>query len=360
MTQRTLQLVVQPGPAISAGLASSSTFPVDLTRLAAAGAKELSQNAPPLLGVAAMLDGLLDPGDPEFRWAGPGPGVGREIRRTTSGMLGRFMARWFAHEHLGIAECLAIDGNEVELPCIGPTRFRAVRVPGADGDLPDWAWVSLPGQNPVVGLLEAKATYYRHKLRQTMDGAASQLARMEIQMARPRRRWQRVAQKRWAVGSGWATGDSIPYGFPNPVLRVDDPEEDGVKPNDDEARQLLLGMVRWQLSASLEGLGFTQLPHRLRSGLSASPDRAPLVTVAIEAGLWRVAVPDRGEIEVLGSLLPRPGAISEAHSVLVGYPRDFVEGVISPDGKQPNKFDPLPLLVSRNKATRLSGDQLTS
>lgn len=92
----------------------------------------------------------------------------------------------------------------------------------------------------------------------------------------------------------------------------------------------------------------------------SGPPRAPSITVAIEAGLWRVAVSDRGDMEVLGSLLPRPGEISEAHSVLVGYPRDFVEQVMSLDEKQVVRFDSLPLLVSRDKATRLSGDQLTS
>jgi hypothetical protein len=150
---------------------------VDLNTLARAASLELSQNAAPLLGLATLIEDLLLPGATSFTWQGRGPGLGREVRRATSGLFGRFMARWFAHQHLNIAACIAIDGDELPLPSAAPRKLRAKRISGAKGDLPDWAWVSTPGGNPPAGLLEAKGTYYSNKMNATMKGAAAQLAR---------------------------------------------------------------------------------------------------------------------------------------------------------------------------------------
>ena len=154
-TTRLLDFTAYPASARPASVPAGARVDVDLHTLARAASLELTQNAAPLLGLATPIEDLLVPGDTSFTWRGRGPGLGREVRRATSGLLGRFMARWFAHQHLNVAACIAIDGDDLALPGTMSRRLRATRIPGAKGDLLDWVWVGTAGCYPPAGLLEA-------------------------------------------------------------------------------------------------------------------------------------------------------------------------------------------------------------
>jgi hypothetical protein len=262
------------------------------------------------------------------------------------------MARWFAHQHLNIAACIAIDGDELVLPSTAPRKLRAKRVSGAKGDLPDWAWVSAAGGNPPAGLLEAKGTYYSNKMNATMKGAAAQLARMRIErLGRPG--WRPIRSKGWAVGSGWCANDHVSSGYSRPLLRVDDPDGDGEELDDGEAAALRAGMVSLQLAQSLRGFGLSKIAAVLDPGAS---DVVASVAPTIP-GRWRATVSDEREVEILGAVVLRPREDSEASGLLFGYERSFVEGVGARDqrllsSKEGVTF--LPMLIERERATRLS------
>jgi hypothetical protein len=327
---------------------------VDLHSLARAASLELSQNAAPMLGLATLIEDLLVPGDAYFTWQGRGPGLGREVRRATSGLLGRFMARWFAHQHLHVAACIAIDGDDLLLPGTMPHRLRATRIPGARGDLPDWVWVGTAGCHPPAGLLEAKGTYFRNKMNATMQGAAAQLARMRIERDGGSG-WGRIRSKGWAVGGGWCAADPITAGFGRPLLRVDDADGDGEELDGAEAAALRAGMVRLQLAQSLFGLGLPGVAATLREG----PPDAAVTGVGggpTIPGRWRASLHDDGDVEILGAVVLRPREGREGSGLLFGYERSFVEGVKARDpqlltSKKGVTF--LPMLIERERATRL-------
>lgn len=350
-TTRSLDLTIKPATARPASVPAGSSISVDLHTLARAASLELSQNGAPLLGLATLIEDLLVPGHSQFIWQGRGPGVGREVRRATSNLFGRFMARWFAHQHLNIAACVAIDGDEVALPGLSTTKLRATRIPDAKGDLPDWAWVSTAGRVPPVGLLEAKGTYYRNKMNATMQGAAGQLARMIIER-QGSSGWHQVRSKGWAVGSGWSTQGPISAGFGRPLLRVDDPDGDGEDLNKDEASALRAGMVRRQLAQSLRGFGLLKLASGLDEG---TPDIATTATPAIP-GRWRATFPDGRPIEIVGAVVLRPRDDREGAGILFGYEPSFVDGVMALDQRLLSANEGitfLPLLVERERAVRL-------
>jgi hypothetical protein len=196
-----LDVTAYPNSARPASVPPGPQVDVDLHTLARASSPEFSQNAAPLLGLATLIENLLVPGDTSLTWGGRGPGLGREVQRATSGLLCRFITRGFARQHLNVAAYIGIDGDDLALPSTIPRRFRATRVHGTKGDLPDWVWVGTAGCYPPAGLLQANGTYFRNKMNATMHGAAGQLARMRIERDSGSE-WCRIRSKSWAVGTG--------------------------------------------------------------------------------------------------------------------------------------------------------------
>ncbi len=353
-TTRSLDFTANPPTARPASVPAGPRVDVDLHTLARAASLELSQNAAPLLGLATLIEDLLVPGDTSFTWRGRGPGLGREVRRAISGLLGRFMARWFAHQHLHVAACIAIDSDDVALPGTTPRRLRATRIPGTKGDLPDWVWVGTVGRRPPAGLLEAKGTYFRNKMNATMQGAAGQLGRMRIERDSGSG-WRRIRSKGWAVGSGWCADDPINAGFGRPLLRLDDPDDDGEEVDEGEAAALRAGMVRLQLAQSLFGLGLPGIAAALRGDAPDASVTGAAGTPAIP-GRWRASIADEKEVEVVGSVVLRPREDREAAGFLVGYEPAFVEAVRAGEERLLSSelgVAFLPLLIERERATRL-------
>jgi hypothetical protein len=347
---RSLNFTVNPDIARPTSVPRGPSIDVDLNNLARAASLELSQNAAPLLGLATLIEDLLVPGATSFTWQGRGPGLGREVRRATSGLFGRFMARWFAHQHLNIASCIAIDGDEVALPSTSPRKLRATRVNRTKGDLPDWAWVGADGVNPPAGLLEAKGTYYRNQMNATMERAAAQLARMGIERQRGLS-WHAIRSKGWAVGSGWCAEGGITAGYSHPLLRVDDPDDDGEDLDKNEAALLRAGMVKLQLAQSLRGFGLPNIAATLAPGASDAMDS---ISPSIP-GTWRF-FEEKREVEILGAVVLRPRQDREDNGILFGYERSFVEGIRSGDEKLLSSKEGitfLPLLIKRELATRI-------
>src|SRR6516165_5249810 len=76
---------------------------------------ELSQTSPVIMGLGLAIHGLLQPGDELWRWRDAGPGIGREVRRAMSGLMGRFIARWYLTTHHMAGAFLPIDRDEMTI-----------------------------------------------------------------------------------------------------------------------------------------------------------------------------------------------------------------------------------------------------
>jgi hypothetical protein len=349
---RLLKVTFNPLSARPASVPSRPSLRVNLNTLARAASLELSQNVVPLLGLATLIEDLLVPRYPFFTWRGKGPGLGREVRRATSGLFGRFMARWFAHQHLNIAACIAIDGDILPLPSAASNSLRAKRIRRGKGDLPDWAWVSVVGGNPPAGLLEAKGTFYKYQMKETMRRAATQLARMQIERDNGSG-WRKVQSKSWAIGSGWCADAPINPGYRRPLLRVDDPVSDGDVLSSEEADLLRAGMLKLQLAQSLRGFGLPKIADALETeGSDSMASASPSIP-----GRWRATLlEEKREVEILGAVVPRPLEGREDNGFLFGYEQSFVEGIRSGDKKllsSPEGVTFLPLMIPRDRAIRI-------
>jgi hypothetical protein len=195
----------------------------------------------------------------------------------------------------------------------------------------------------------------------TMQGAAGQLARMRIERDSGSG-WRGIRSKGWAIGSGWCAEDPITAGFVRPLLRLDDPDDDGEELDEGEAAALRAGMVRLQLAQSLFGLGLPGIAAALRGD---APDASFTGAASAPAipGRWRASIADEKEVEVVGSVVLRPREDREAAGFLVGYEPAFVEAVRAGEERLLSSelgVAFLPLLIERERATRLVDPNSTS
>jgi len=352
---RTLDLTVAPPVA---GLPSSPAHPVNLNDLAQAAALELRQNLPSHLGLCVFLDSLLHPGSSQLQWLGRGPGVGREIRRSMSALLGRFMARWFAHQHLGITSCIAIDRADLEFKKSTGARFRAKRVSAGNGDMPDWVWFGPSTSGPPAGFLEATGSFTRSGLKGAMTTASAQVKRMEIWRMRPSGP-TKMQSKNWAIGTGWWTQGPINGGFHTPEMHVVDPVEDGAGWDDGQAAELVALAMRRQLRQSLDGLGLSASAASLGDDDEdkgrVRPPRYPGRT-----GRWRTIGTSEHKEEFVATLVLPPGAEAEGDGILIGYKESYVSRWRGSAGRaQIGDLgrDFLPSMLPRAQAERLGGEE---
>jgi hypothetical protein len=241
-TTRVLDYHIYPAALRPRGV-NGQTIAVNTDDLGVVATQEMSQTSPVIMGLGLAIHGLLHPGDNLWIWRDKGPGVGREVRRAMSGLMGRFMARWYLKTHHDAGAFIPIDSDAFRVfdPQLG-NWFRVARRVGERGDLPDWLWAGMPAAphtTPCAGFLEAKGTYYRNQIGRSLDGARTQLRQLLLERA-PNRDgpWTAVSCKNWAVATGWTTFDGIERGFQRPIMRVEDPETEGEALNPDSAREI--------------------------------------------------------------------------------------------------------------------------
>ena len=73
--------------------------------------------------------------DPEFRWRGEGPGIGRDARIAYSSLLGRYMARAYLTEHEGVRVLVPLDKAKRQLK---ETPYVIEKDPPGRGLEADW------------------------------------------------------------------------------------------------------------------------------------------------------------------------------------------------------------------------------
>ncbi|TCQ02690.1 hypothetical protein C8J34_11654 [Rhizobium sp. PP-F2F-G36] len=134
----------------AAGNRSVGDVPISLWWLARAAAEETLQGSPMVSAWLTLFRSHLNSTElHELRWNGD-LAESAELRRSYSGLYGRFMARALLTHHLGLSRFVSLKRNGISLPgSIAVTRNAA-------GDIPDWlAWDS---RNNRFALCEAKGS----------------------------------------------------------------------------------------------------------------------------------------------------------------------------------------------------------
>ena len=179
---------------------------VRLTKLGLAAAYETFVTVSPHMSAiwTDLFESMLIQGS-DLRWAGSGPGVGRDARIAYSSLFGRYMARAYLTSHEGVRVLVPL---EVAKRRFQGTRFSIKKDPPGRGLLADW--IGLDGRGLVIA--EAKGTY--DVGRKTWRGPSScpTILRTAIGQAgrtavygRSSGSQRKLPAKRWAIASRWGT-----------------------------------------------------------------------------------------------------------------------------------------------------------
>lgn len=220
-----------------------------------AGLREILQTPGPAMGHWGILDALLDSSCSDFRFLSP-LGHAREVKVAISGLFGRFVARAYATQHLGLSHYAHVASPPMRLS--GPMRGELRRVRGKRGDMPDWvAWG--PGRG--LAIVEAKGCHDRKGPGQTLSRAYKQAERGEVRIG------SRLAPfKRYAIATRW--GFALPTDW-EPMLWVKDPDEAGDALAPEELHEIEAGVIRLNCASLLERLEHRELADALRRQASA-------------------------------------------------------------------------------------------
>lgn len=255
MSTRSQRFIINPPSACPAHLRTPTGRPMphvsfDIDDVARCAWNEILQTAPRSTSLFAFLEDLLEPG-PNLVWKGQGPGRGSEMRRSFSGLFGRFFARAYLEVHHDFVWFAAIDGESFHLS----PNWRVSRRPRATTEMPDWV-CARPGE---LAIGEAKGSHQKsNATRGGMPGpiktANGQITGVRVQKRvrhRSRRTWQSKRVKGWAVMSRWGLA-SPPR---DPFLYALDPTADGEPPTLEEIEDLVQAVARTHVAQTALGLG---------------------------------------------------------------------------------------------------------
>ena len=215
---------------------------------------EILQTAPRSTSLFAFLEDLLEPG-PNLVWKGQGPGRGTEMRRSFSGLFGRFFARAYLEVHHDFVWFAAVDGDNFQLS----PNWRVSRKPHSKTEMPDWI-CARPGE---LAIGEAKGSHQKSNATRggvpgpikTADG---QITGVRVQK-RVRNRlgmtWRSKHVKGWAVMSRWGLADPPRA----PFLYALDPETEGEELTPEELEQLTQAVARTHITQTGLGLGLLKI-----------------------------------------------------------------------------------------------------
>lgn len=254
MTVRRQRYVVIPPSACPLAIQLPGGHPpaeieLDMADVARCALAEMFQTAPHSASTFAFLEDLLAPGT-ALTWLESGPGRGAEMRRSFSGMFGRFFARAYLQVHHDYSWFSAIDGNSFHLS----PSWRVTRKPDAKTEMPDWV-CARPGE---LAIAEAKGSHQSgNALGVTHPGpiktAAGQIEGVVVQkrLGAGRFNWTNKKVKGWAVMSRWGL-TSPPRA---PYLFALDPDTDGEPLQPAEAEELVELVARGHVEQLASGLG---------------------------------------------------------------------------------------------------------
>jgi hypothetical protein len=254
MSVRSLRYIIDPVSACPPGLLTPTGKPVDqihmdLDDVARSAWNEILQTAPGSSSLFAFFEDLLEPGV-ALVWSGSGPGRGTEMRRSFSGLFGRFFARAYLQLNHGFVWFTAIDGNNFSLS----PNWRVRRKSGLKTNMPDWICVR-PGE---LAIGEAKGTHQKGNCTRggrpgpikTADGQIKGVVVEKRTGANRLTGWTKKSVKGWAVMSRWGTADPAR----DPFMYVLDPKTAGDPLDPDETEELSQAVSRKSIEQTALGL----------------------------------------------------------------------------------------------------------
>ena len=255
MSTRSQRFFINPPSACPAHLRMPggrpmTRVPLDIDDVARCAWNEILQTAPRSTSLFAFLEDLLEPG-PNLVWRENGPGRGTEMRRSFSGLFGRFFARAYLQAHHDFVWFAAIDGDNFPLS----PSWRVKRKPGSQTEMPDWI-CARPGE---LAIGEAKGSHQKSNATRggmpgpikTADGQIRGVRVEKLVRAGPRPIWRPKRVKGWAVMSRWGLADPPR----DPFLYALDPETDGDKLTPEEIVALVQAVARTHVEQTALGLG---------------------------------------------------------------------------------------------------------
>lgn len=255
MSTRSQRFVIKPASACPAHLRTPRGHPMtrvslDIAEVARCAWNEILQTAPQSTSLFGFLEDLLEPG-PNLVWSDGGPGRGTEMRRSFSGLFGRFFARAYLEQHHDFVWFTAIDGDNFHLS----PSWRVSRKPGSQTEMPDWI-CARPGE---LAIGEAKGSHQKGNMTRggmpgpikTADGQIRGILVQKLVRLGTRTSWQSKRLKGWAVMSRWGLASPARA----PFLYALDPETEGETPTPVEIDDLVQAVARTHVEQTALGLG---------------------------------------------------------------------------------------------------------
>lgn len=282
--------------------------PFDMDDVARAAWGEILQTAPNSTSLFAFIEDLLQPG-PDLIWRGKGPGRGTEMRRSFSGLFGRFFARAYLEIHHDFVWFAAIDGDNFHLsPHWRVKRFTKT-------EMPDWI-CARPG---VLAIGEAKGSHQKGNATGSSPPGPIKTADGQIRGVRVQKqirttrglRWSNRSVKGWAVMSRWGVADPPRA----PFLYALDPKTEGDELTIEECDDLVQAVARTHVEQAALGLGLLKLsddealkpaPRRYFRVADDQEKRLFLGAVITPFGLLHI---DFEQAKALSALLPNPDLV---------------------------------------------------
>ncbi|RWA94493.1 hypothetical protein [Mesorhizobium sp.] len=314
MSKRYQQYIVNPPSACPPHLRESSGGPAkeisfDIDDVARCAWGEILQTAPRSNSLFALLEDLLVPGQ-SLIWRDNGPGRGTEMRRSFSGLFGRFFARAYLELHHGFVWFAAIDGDNFHLS----ESWRVSRKTGSQTEMPDWI-CARPGK---LAIAEAKGSHQKGNATgvgipgpiKTADGQIRGVCvQKEVKQQRGGTIWRSKKIKGWAVMSRWGLANPPR----DPFLYALDPETDGKRLTSGETEELVQAVARTHVRQIASGLGIlgadkelTAVSRRARVADDAEKQRVFAGSVITPFGLLNL---DFDRARELAALLPNPNMV---------------------------------------------------
>ena len=257
---------------------------------------------------------LAPPPEPDFRWAGKGPGIGRDARVAYSSLLGRFVARAYLTSDLGVRVLVPLDAAKTALESVGYSIRTKQADPGYRAD-----WIGYDHSGLVIA--EAKGNHSGSIAHQGLHPPS--ILRPAIRQTTRTEVWTstEIPARRVAIAARWATQQHRR----EPELLVWDSESSRTRQPDPA---LLAALSRADGVRILRGMGYPAV-HELASTVNPKPQTVVFQGKEFEPG--HIAVADALGVRpisgrsVLCPLTPVYLVFSEAHWIAVqhGEPRPF-------------------------------------
>jgi hypothetical protein len=304
----------------------------DIDEVARSAWNEILQTAPRSISLFPFIEDLLEPG-PDLVWRDNGPGRGTEMRRSFSGLFGRFFARAYLELNHGYVWFAAIDGDSFQLS----RNWRVSRKPKSQTEMPDW----ICARAGELAIGEAKGSHQKGNASRggipgpikTADGQIRGVRVQRRVRHGTRTRWQSKRVKGWAVMSRWGLTNPPR----DPFLYALDPETEGEAPTPEELDDLVQAVARTHVEQTALGLGLLKstgdeiavAPRRLVR--VAEDDQERLFAGAIVTPFGPLDL-DFDRAKQLSELLPDPDLMQ-----FVGLDEDLLDAYLQGEALAPRE-----------------------